>query len=381
MFDVYEYSELEDKYVLKTSLESQDFISYEYQKKDFENVSEFKAKLKGKSANGTVPRYDNLFANNESELSNLKPIIITRSVEKNGDFVIAWFVYIITRLKIRNRDESYYELIGADFKFFEENKLINSNKNYPNGSFDPNSLPDDFGKYNATTTLQNHLIHAYRSFLAPYKLTYGRLDTTIVNERKFKGLDDVQINYANSTTKQIQSDITNVFDFKESLYEAFGINLEVREEFDKTTGKVKIIIEEAQELNIDVIRKNNQILSEEIGSTTRNNFVFGYANPNIDTNQFSIGSSDFTSLEVAEDVSFVSKNNITYATNTTKTLLKKELKNRFIREFSITPYGAFTEINAGDIARINDNVFKIKSLTESNSLNGLEYFIEIEEVE
>lgn len=367
-FKLYEFNGT--NYAYSNTIKLNEVISYSFTANDFPNYNVLEMELKPTS------KALSYTASNKTELANLKPLILTKEINGN----VIWFAFIISREVEMTTDNKVVKFNGCGFTFFETKKLIASNKDYPTVP-DPQDLPDDFAKYQRTATLKQHLEYFYdTAFLNPKQLTYGVLASVNAPIRRFKGLNSVVIDYTNTTTANISLDQTNVLDCKKEVYERFGIELQTIQTFNNTTGLIDLKLQAPTLLSNEVIRRNDDLLERIYGNQSTNNYVFGYADPNNVVNLSYVLNSDFTTREVSEDFQFIAGANNEYLTNASNTKLKEYIRDNFIQLFKIKPATAFTEIKVGDLAKVRDLTFRIRKLRETNSISGISFDIDIEEV-
>lgn len=345
-----------------------DILEYSYTQRDFPNYDELEISFKPKQD------YINLVPISKTE--EKKPLLL---VKKEGNF-IRWFSFIISREFLNNKEESKIILKGTSFFYFENKKLISSNKNYT--ITDPEiELPEDFALYRKNDDFNNHLNYFYETaFLNPKELTYGRISTTDLEIRKFKGLEKIEQDYNRTEKKEISLEQKNVTECKGELFSLFNFIPKQEQIFNEITGTFKIKFSEPKFISENITRNSVSVTQENFGYMSTNNFIFGIANPNNDVNVYDVKMADFTTSEIQEDFEFVSGSNNTYLTNTSKTALAKITLDRQIYVLDLYSNVLFSKINCGDLLDINNRDVRVKEIKETNSASGITFSLEIEEI-
>lgn len=374
--NMYEFDIKEDRYVLVNTIPINDILDFNYVARDYQDVSELRLNLKAK-------KYQKLVPNNKYDQK--RPLLVVSvMIDKNTkENVAKWVSFIYKREYKDAQGVKEVILYGYDFKFFEARKLIRSNKDQPNVS--PDNMPDDFGKYNSYASIIDHLTYFYKPFFDGSECSYGRLSTVSYEFIKFKGLDRLEINlthplYLRKYTLMLDSE--SIFTAKDKLYslnETLMPFVSITD-FDFNLGKVFLKFYEPREKSNDIVKKLSDIKERLLTLESDFNSCFGYGDPDNYMTKADLDLSDFTSLEFAEDFSFVAHKNTSYLDTLVKTNVYVKIKDRIKELLKIDAVNLFVEFNIGDLINLNEKTYRLIQIQESfSSDSGIVYDIEIEE--
>ena len=366
-FEIHRYDLATNTYFYDNIIERNEIISYTFTQNDYPSSDTLSMEVKN------FEKFLDYVPTSEGQFHRTTPLIIL----KRNQNKILWFSFITSIEKIRTVDEDYISFGGRGFTWFHEYKLLNANTNFSDTG-EPADLPEDFGFYKATTTLNKHLKYALDMYINPRVMTFGRLSTTPAPYRKFKALRKIDVNFDNDkvhTMRIEQADLRKVIDY---MYEVSGVELVTKQRF--VDGQIEITVDSPHFVNTNLLRKERDLLEDVQQQTMNYNMVFGYGFGNADYTAVRDLLPYHTTLEHEDDLQYLGKANVTYISQISNTFLSRYQRQLVKNLLKIHTDKLFTVLEAGDIVRIRSTNYQIKSIQESNSIDGINYDISVEEI-
>lgn len=308
-----------------------------------------------------------------SDLDILKPLII-EGIDKEDNVIFTGFV---TERKYEDTEDG--EMVSfecVNFVEFLERKLIIANKY---SDYTGEDLPDEFAMYINNTTQLGHVQYVMaNSFQYPFYITYGRESITINNDRIFKGLGNITYNLDNTIKKAINEEITDCLKVLKDVMEdtkPFVVESKL------VDGKVDIHFRNYQETTENLITDYLDVIELMSYNQFFPNFIFAYGDGNNDVNVANVRTIDFTSYEVAEDISFTSGGNNTYLRNSAKNILHENDNEFIFYGLKVTSDTLVNVLKVGDIGYINDLRYVIKTIQMNEKSGDIGLDIKIERID
>lgn len=367
-FELHEYNPIIDAFERKFIIDDREILEYNFTQCDYPSTDSLEFTVKN------IKKYNDYVPRTKAQFDKMNPLIIVKLLNEQ----VLWFSFIIGREFVQSVDNVYVTFTGVGFTWFHEHKLLNANTNYTQTG-DIVDLPEDFGFYKGTGNINAHMSYMLSMYTNPRVITFGRLSTTPAPHRRFRGINEIICNSINTQSSTVRVEQNYLKETIDHVYSVFGVELVTKQKL-RDDGKIDIFVSDPEYVDTNVIRKASQIIEDVQEQKSDINFVYGYGWGNNDVNVHENRNAYPTTLEKREDLQYIGRQNNDYITTAAQTTLRVAQKNLVKNIVKIQSDKFFVEIECGDLMFLNGTLYRVSKIQETNSIEGIAFDIEIEEV-